>query len=559
MKKIIAMLLALTVVFSLAACGGNQSSTQTTTATTQAAAEQPAAAASETPAGPVEQTLRLVTANGGNSGVQDRLISPWEDQNLATMQMFRSLFLAETDLTTLKSDLADANFKVSDDGLVYEINFIGGSKWSDGEPITPQDVAFSIKANLKTAVSNGIYTNAFNKIKGAAAWKDGSADDLEGLVIDGNKITITLDTPYRALPATLAQFAILPEHVLKDADPLELHSNVAFWSHPVSSGAFMLTEFSTGNYYVLEQNPYYDGATPKITKIVCTYVADQITAAQAGQVDYFNTNVVGTINEVQKIDGMEMYPVDILFYRYFICNMEGVDGNQNPTMQNPLVREAIMYAIDRETLAQSLFPGLATPNNSGVANTSAAFNGKVFEYNPEKAKELLQEANYDFSHKFRILYYYSDQGSIDFMEAIAYYLREVGMDVEVTQTTQGTQDLFQTRNYDIGYKGLSAFDISEWYGEYNSANANFRNIFGGDTAFDDLIAKLAATTTEEETNKVLNELSTLENEMLYKLPLFTLGNNVFINSKHLKVNDNQVFGNPWYKTDIGFATWEIVG
>ena len=148
-----------------------------------------------------------------------------------------------------------------------------------------------------------------------------------------------------------------------------------------------------GNYYVLEQNPYYDGVNPKITKIVSTYVADQITAAQAGQVDYFNTNVVGTINEVQKINGMQMLPVDILFYRYFICNMKGVDGNENPAMQNPLVREAILHAIDRETLASSLFPGLATLVNSGVSNTSPAFNGKVFEYNPEKAKELLKEAN----------------------------------------------------------------------------------------------------------------------------------------------------------------------
>lgn len=556
MKKLIAMLLALTVVLSLAACGGNQSTTQTTAAPAATdAATQTTAAAGDT-AAPVEQTLRLVVTNGGAG---DKMVSPWEDQNLASMQMFRSLFLAETDLTTLKSDLADANYTVSDDGLVYEINFLGGSKWSDGEDITVDDVAFSIKANLKVAVSNGIYTNAFNKIKGAAAWKDGSADDLEGLVIDGNKITITLDSPYRALPATLAQFAILPEHVLKDADPLELTKNVDFWSNPVSSGAFMMTEFNTGNYYVLEQNPYYDGVKPKITKIITTFAADQITAAQSGQADYLSTNVVGTINEVQKIAGMDMYPVDILFYRYFICNMEGTDGNQNPTMQNPLVREAILYAIDRETLAQSLFPDLATPINSGVANSSAAFNGKVYEYNPEKAKELLQEANYDFSHKFRILYYYSDQGSIDFMEAIAYYLREVGMDVEVIQTSQGTQDLFQTRNYDIGYKGLSAFDISEWYGEYNSANANFRNIFGGDTAFDDLITKLASATTEEESNKILTELSNLENELLYKLPLFTLGNNVFINTNHLKVNDNQSFGNPWYKSDIGFATWEIVG
>ena len=61
------------------------------------------------------------------------------------------------------------------------------------------------------------------------------------------------------------------------------------------------------------------------------------------------------------------------------------------------------------------------------------------------------------------------------MEAIAYYLREVGMTVETIQSQQGTTDLYQTRNYDIGYKGLSAFSIAEWYGEYQSTNAYLTN------------------------------------------------------------------------------------
>ena len=79
-----------------------------------------------------------------------------------------------------------------------------------------------------------------------------------------------------------------------------------------------------------------------------------------------------------------------------------------------------------------------------------------------------------FSWPSTPLYYYSDQNSIDFMDTIAYYLREVGMKVETVQSQQGTVDLFQTRNYDVGYKGLSAFNIAEWYGEYSSGNANFR-------------------------------------------------------------------------------------
>lgn len=194
-----------------------------------------------------------------------------------------------------------------------------------------------------------------------------------------------------------------------------------------------------------------------------------------------------------------------------------------------------------------------------VPNDYAEYNGKTFDYNPEKAKQLLQEANYDFNHTFRILYYYSDQDSIDFMDTIAYYLGEVGMKVETIQTQQGTTDLFQTRNYDVGYKGLSAFSIAEWYGEYDSTNANFKNIFGGDTLFDELSNAIAAESDPAKRSEILKQLQELEQENLYKLPLYTIGNNIFINTDHVKVPDGTTFGNPWYITNIHMDQWEIVG
>ena len=253
-----------------------------------------------------------------------------------------------------------------------------------------------------------------------------------------------------------------------------------------------------------------------------------------------------------------MYPVDILFYRYFVCNMKGVDGNENPLMQNQKVREALMYAIDRETLANELFPDLAHTINSGIPNDNSVYNGKTYEYNPEKAKQLLDEAGFDYNTTLRVMYYYTDQATVDFMEAIAYYLGEIGVNVELTQSTQSTQDLFQTRDYDIAYKGLSAFDLSEWYNEYSSTNANFQNIFGGDTSFDSLLTQLSECTTDEQQAQVLSQLQDLEQEQLFKLPLYTIGNNIFINTSHVKIPEGTSFGNPRYKSDIGFENWELI-
>ena len=539
MKKLISLLLALTMVFGLVACG--TPATPDATDPTDAVSNNPPATG-DTPV-EIDNTLYMASLIEGNG---DKISYVWNNIAFLGSLMYRTLFLADTDLVGLNPDLAN-DYTVSDDGLVYTIDFIGG-KWSDGEDLTLEDVVFSIEANLRVATSNGIYTSAFSKIEGADAWKAGEADGLSGLAVDGNTLTITLSSPHSTLPQVLAQFAILPAHCFEGADLLELHNN-EYWSKPVTSGMYTVGEMNPGNYYTLVRNEYYEGTAPKIDKVVVNLVSDIITAAQAGMVDVTNTNSVDIINELNKLDYMTMYPVDILFFRYFICNMEGVDGNENPPMQDVRVRRAILHAIDRETLAESLFPGLAHVSNMGTE----------YEYNPELAKQLLEEAGYDFNHTFRILYYYSDQGSIDFMEAIAYYLGEVGMKVEITQSSNGTQDLFQTRDYDVGYKGLSAFDISEWYGEYSSTNSNFQNIFGGDTAFDDLILEYAAATTDADKQAVLDELGAKEAELAYKLPLFTIGNNMFINTGRVSLPDDIVFGNPWYKTDISYEEWEIVG
>lgn len=173
------------------------------------------------------------------------------------------------------------------------------------------------------------------------------------------------------------------------------------------------------------------------------------------------------------------------------------------------------------------------------------------------ARKLLEEAGWDFNYTLRILLYYKDQTSLDFMDAIVYYLGEIGVKAEYTVTANGTQDLFQTRNHDIGYKGLSAFDISEWYGEYSSSNANFKMVFNGDTAFDPYINEYAAATTQEEKDAALRKLQEVEAEKLYKLPLYTIGNNVFINTDRVQLPEGIQFGNPWYKTNIHFEDWEL--
>ena len=530
MKKIIALALTLVMLVSLAACGSKKQ--PDATPTTGAAAEKPA----ETPASS-DAALNLVLSTSDGSTTDDKVPTPWYNRNMATNLMFRSLFLANSSLTSVTPDLAD--YTISDDGLVYTITVKDGLKWSDGEPLTADDVVFSIETAEKAATVNAIYTTAFSKIA-----------DLKA---DGNVLTMTLSEPYASMANVLAQFAILPQHSLKDVDPLSIDSD-PFWKNPVTSGMFALDEFNVGNYFTLKPNEFYEGTAPKIQKVTVSFVTDFLTAAQAGSADYLYGNAPDLVDGIAKLDNYTSKKIDVLFYKYFIFNMKGVDGKENPVMQNVAVRKAVIEAIDRAALA-GLYPSAAVLN-SGVPNSYNAYNGYEYEFDAEKAKADLTAAGYDFDHTFRICYYNNDQTSIDLISTVAYYLEQAGMKVETTLSNDGTTDLFTTRDYDIGFKGKSAFSIDEWYTEYLSTDALFANIFGGTTEFDDAVTALFAATNEADRDAALKTLQELEQKNVYKVPMFTLGNYIFLNNR-LVVPEGVEFCNPLYSCDVDFANWEI--
>nr|WP_283674207.1 hypothetical protein [Butyricicoccus sp. Marseille-Q5471] len=168
----------------------------------------------------------------------------------------------------------------------------------------------------------------------------------------------------------------------------------------------------------------------------------------------------------------------------------------------------------------------------------------------------MKASGYDMSRTLRICYYNNDQTSIDLINAVVYYLEQIGLKVEATLSNDGTTDLFTTREYDMGFKGKSAFTINEWYTEYMSGDALFSKVFGGDTAFDSSVAALLAATDDGARKTALASLQKLEQDNIYKVPMFTVGTYVFT-SNHVKVPSGVTFCNPLYMCDLDFANWEL--
>ena len=546
-KRILSIIALILVMASLAACGAPAA---------PAATEAPAApAGTEAPAASKYDNVLNIGVAAKNISTQIDAVWVNRGDPYKTL-MFRSLFIATPDMKGVECDMAES-YEVAPDKLTYTVKLKDNLLWHDNEPITGADVKWSVEAALKGTLLNAIYTTAFNCLEGVNEFKEGTAADISGIVVDGNTVTFKLTRTSSSFLNILAQFAILPKHCLENANLLELH-NDEFWQHPIGSGMYKLEEFNPGNYVVYVPFEGYEGQKPSIEKIIVTAVGDMVSAAQNGQIDYYATSNPDQITQLDKMSHMSKYPVNSNYYRYLVCNLADENGVKNEKIADPRIREALLLAIDRENILKGLFLGLGVVTDTGLlATDSDYYAAKTYKYDPDAAKALLEEAGFDFSQTIKLRYYAGDQASASMMEAIAYSWEAIGVKVDVAKFQgSSSEELFVIRDYDFSLKALSAFAYEEYYGEYLSTNANFSKILGRAEDFDALVADLSATDDAAERAKLLKELQILEQELLYKMPIAVFGNYIYINTDKIDIGET-VFGNPYYNYQLNFANWTV--
>ncbi len=554
MKKIIPLLLALALVLSMVACTSSAPAASDTPAaptdTDVAQTQQQEADPSDAPeqAADAAQTLYLY-ADAGNEKVE----FPWYNLRLPCILMYRSLVIANPTETAWEADMAES-YTISDDGMTYTFVLQDGLKWSDGEALTADDIVWNIETALKAAQVASAFTSCFGYIEGAQEFTEGTADHISGIAVDGNTITFTLTAPYAYFLKNLANFSFLPKHCLEDQDPLELYQ-CDFWSAPVTSGYYKFGEMVVGSYYTMVLNEYYTGTAPKIEKVVVNFTDSALTAVTTGASDYAFFNSASDLDVANADPDLTGYYNEYLFYRYFVFNICGTDGNENPAMQDVNVRKAIALAIDQNALAE-LYKGAATAQTSGVPISDPDNSGDGLGYDPERAKALLDEAGWDWDYTLRILYYNKDDTTKNLIQAVIYYLESIGMKVESTLSEDGTTDLFTTRNYDIGFKGTGPLDV--YYSEFASTSETFKNIYGGDTDFDAPIAALMSASKPEDVTAAKQALQKLEMEKVYKVPLVTIGYMNYVNTSRVAIPESVTdLGCPGHRVDMEFASWYI--
>ncbi len=468
--------------------------------------------------------------------------------------VFESLLLVDADMKKIKGALAK-EYEVSDDGKIYTFTLRDDVTWHDGEKFDVEDVLFSIKAALCSDEVNGLFTAAFQHIKGATDFWEGKSEEISGITVQGNVLTITLISSTADFLSAIAQFAILPEHILSEVEPNQL-SQHDFWKNPIGCGCYKVVKAEENCFYLESYEDYY-GKHPGIKQIRMTVkVENPVEALREGILDFYVSNDPEEIAQLKGLENCSEHQLSIMFPTYLILNVSEDEG-VNEALKDVRVREALLLAIDRETLTDALFPGSSVINTLIPAWDEYYLpDAKEYSYDPETAKLLLEEAGFDFSKELRLRYSVKGTSTADLMEAIAVYWRSIGIKVNVEKFEgSGSQHMFYIRDYDVCYKRLSAFDYATIYGEVQGDGIMQTKLYN-QPIYDELIGRLETTLDESERRKIVHEMQRLDQQGLFRIPLFALATNAYVNSEHLDVPE--IYGNLWYRYDLCFDQWKLV-
>ncbi|WP_026962888.1 ABC transporter substrate-binding protein [Alicyclobacillus herbarius] len=287
-------------------------------------------------------------------------------------------------------DLAAAPLTISDDGKTYTVKLKPDAKWSDGRPLTAEDVIFTIKEILNPDVGSPLYTE-FDKVQSLKA-------------VDKHTVRITLKQVYAPFADYLATLTPLPEHVLQDVSAVDLRS-YAYGTNPdktVTDGPWVWKTWKPKQYVEFERNPNYWGPRPHIQKIVDKVYSNENALTQAfmqGDVDIDAAIPFDQLPTVKKQANLRVFTKPGPHYEFLAFNFDAHNfpGDFDP-FSDPRTRQAIYYALNRKAMVQGLLNGAGTVINSPfLPNTWYDVDDQAtqFHYNRAKAKQLLKAAGWE--------------------------------------------------------------------------------------------------------------------------------------------------------------------
>jgi peptide/nickel transport system substrate-binding protein len=456
------------------------------------------------------------------------------------------------------------SWEVSEDATTYTFTLREDATWHDGEPVTSKDVETTVRFIL-TQATNINPERWISTLKGGQAFYDGTSQELAGIQIpDDFTVIFELEKPVVGWHlSAITDLQILPDHIFANVAPADIVEHHApAWYTPelnIGSGPFKFVQAEREQFVELARNDEYYGGAPQVARIVFRNHGTpdtQFIALQKGELDVW-TVPQDFYEQVQQLEDVEVHLVDRNYIRVFLLHYE------SPNLADKRVRQALLHGIDRVGICDSLYSGLCQPYNSYMEMaTWLAPDLNQYEYNPERAMELLSQAQadgaWDPNTELKIIWYYGDPLHQNIMAAIQQNLAQIGVKTQL-QYLEGTSatDAQSACEFDMYYQGWG-FSFPEDYESF------FTNAERCTTPWDDpeiieLFEQTAATVDEAERRAIHNEIQVRLNEELPMLPFLQFTGVVAINKRVSGFDDNALW-NIFYPWNNGFnnaVSWSV--
>lgn len=358
---------------------------------------------------------------------------------------------------TWKGDLKNLlveSYDMQEDGKVWILHIRENAKWHDGSDVVADDFiwSYSAWANPKVATR---WNEKASSIVGYDDVYSGKTDTLSGVTkIDDKTVRVELSV---AMPLWMkleqTYLVIFPYHIFKDVKPENVIGH-PYWKNRIGTGPFKWAEYKADQYIkVVKNNDYYDGAPilDEIYYVIYTDAAAMLNAYASGEI------------HTTFYEGNSITPDDRAYYQslpsHTVVTMDkgscsSIQLNLNDKDWSDVrIRQALMYAIDVDTMLENLYPGAIKARTLFPQRWTWTKNLNQYDYNPELAKQLLAEAGYS-GRTHNLVYTQSDTLTQNLLVAIQQYWAAVGVNVNLQKIDAAATTALQiSGDFDMGLAG----------------------------------------------------------------------------------------------------------
>jgi peptide/nickel transport system substrate-binding protein len=419
----------------------------------------------------------------------------------------------------LKPMLAES-YEMLEDGKVWIMHLRKGVKWHDGKPFTAKDVIWSYSAYANPKVASR-WNGKAQSILGFDEMRAGKTSSLKGVTaLDDYTVRVELNKQmplWMKLEQTF--LVVFPEHLLGELAPEEVITS-DFWKHRIGTGPFIWTEYKPDQYIKTVRNTDYYLGVPEIEELDYVIFADvpsQLNALASGQIQAVayegNTISPQESKTYEAMDNISVVTMSKGATAFLAMNLDRSEWS------DVRIRKALRYAIDIQTILDGVYPGGIKADTLFTQKWAISPECDPYDYNPEKAKQLLKEAGWS-GRKVDLVYTQKDSLSKNLLVAVQQYLKAVGVDIELRQVDAAYMtSYYDNKEFDLGYFGngigLDPATAQNLVGSGELLSLGYEN-----EKVDELFNKGKSLTDQMERAPIYQEISLILNQELPKIFLW---------------------------------------